>query len=493
MTNVADIESKSQEGGLRARTTSDGKVSPVSCAPRLSSSDFSEGLESQHSVDSPPSGSSSHSRSDSFSRKSSFSRKDSSGSSPPSAPSLHVSSSNSNVTPPRKQSWARPKSSFDSETLALIREIGSALLNSPAKCEMKEDDSVDLKEGESLVKHYVRKIDNLSVTPRRPRREIVIIDRPKTLSDNETKVERDIKPSKWSPVGKRNQTLSACSNNSPDSELGSNLSTQNQTAKQSDTNTGTESASKNVVQLDTSSAFQTSKSSNAETTDSSAGLHEVCSVRDLRGKFELPDLPGTKSSTSVVSPTGISPVFTGVRYDSKSIEAKAPSTQHLATGTHTDSKMQDQSVKTSPLVKRQSEPAIHLCERSMKLFESKLHQMGEKVALCDHHDTSPVKEEGESDNQFSNTNDQTPDHMTRSSPTKRRASGPAYQRGHRSLGSASGRGFLRESQSLLEGEEPQFTWEGKKVRKSYGKSHPLAKLEQRHSMEVRTNPFYSSM
>lgn len=73
----------------------------------------------------------------------------------------------------KSQSEAR----FDSETLELIREIGSALMNSPAKCEIEPDADLDSSGNFSLVRHFVRDIETRTKKERKPARQIIIIDK----------------------------------------------------------------------------------------------------------------------------------------------------------------------------------------------------------------------------------------------------------------------------------------------------------------------------
>ncbi|XP_061179694.1 uncharacterized protein LOC133206232 isoform X2 [Saccostrea echinata] len=73
---------------------------------------------------------------------------------------------------PKRKSQSEAR--FDPETLKLIREIGSALMNSPAKCKIETDTDLDSKGNFSLVKHFVRDIER---NERKPDREIIIIDK----------------------------------------------------------------------------------------------------------------------------------------------------------------------------------------------------------------------------------------------------------------------------------------------------------------------------
>ncbi|XP_048764316.2 uncharacterized protein LOC125672187 isoform X5 [Ostrea edulis] len=76
---------------------------------------------------------------------------------------------------PKRKSESETR--FDSETLELIREIGSALMNSPAKCDIESDADLDSSGNFSLVKHFVKDIENRTAKERKPSRQIIIIDK----------------------------------------------------------------------------------------------------------------------------------------------------------------------------------------------------------------------------------------------------------------------------------------------------------------------------
>ncbi|XP_052272354.1 uncharacterized protein LOC127872888 isoform X3 [Dreissena polymorpha] len=400
-----------------------------------------------------------------------------------------------------KQSAFSPKSCFDPQTLKLIREIGSALLNSPAKTEMVEDKDVDLVAGESLVHHYVRKIEgSLNVGRKSARREIIIIDKDESNSDAKkyqpfspaissgSKSELDVKASsKWSPVAIKQSASSMSS----ETNVGINGSANNR-------NQSTSSAKENLVsscdstpkvsdtklnKADLDLNLKTNASVTPAFTEEGIKPTDTCSVKNLVGKFEQPPEQISGKTTlvtgtvTVLSPSVVIPILPVTKPDIQTTNSVS------------------QSAVTTPspedghkLLHRHSEPVIHLSDSSLfKMFEAKLLNKGEL-------DTFTVQEEGESGD-----NSNASDFSSQHSGTRPKSASDSCKRGHRSLGSATGRGFLEKSRSLTEsaGKEPdsQFTWGGKKVRKSYGKSHPLAKLENvaRQSMEIRNNPFYSSM
>lgn len=77
----------------------------------------------------------------------------------------------------RQKRKSQSEARFDSETLELIREIGSALMNSPAKCEIEPDADLDSSGNFSLVRHFVRDIETRTKKERKPARQIIIIDK----------------------------------------------------------------------------------------------------------------------------------------------------------------------------------------------------------------------------------------------------------------------------------------------------------------------------
>lgn len=421
-------------------------------------------------------------------------------------------------TPIKKLS--KPESRFDPETLELIREIGSALLNSPAKSELEENETEDLKEGESLVSHYVKKIEKMSgVSKRKPQKEIIIIDKNDSTGDQKSQpgspsgktamtrsASEDVNrvgTSKWSPVA-RKQTISqqdskekeeyttflnksANPKGSPvlkNSPPGSGRSSSDITSTDEKTKVLDKSEESHVnksdLTLDLKSSILSVKHSDEKETDRQES--EVCSVKKLLGKFEMPEQASGKvtpvfGSPSILSPCSNTQFVQGVKSDtSNSCSRISPS---ACTSETSGSEVKAQgSFSRPPLLHRQSEPVIHLSEKSVMIFESKLSEMGTSL-----YERSPLKEESETD-EYKVENGQGEGHGARPKSA--------------SYGPASGRKVnLRQSRTLPESqvEDAQgFTWEGKKVRKLYGKTHPLAKLEGRtYRDSTRNSPFYNTM
>lgn len=415
----------------------------------------------------------------------------------------------SNGAVAKRSGGQRPESRFDPETLALIREIGSALLNSPAKSELEEDEDVDLKEGESLVKHFVRKIENnLDInTARSRKRRIVIIDKDSGGSDKthsfspviptSPKSDSEFKTvtSKWSPVAGK-QTFSPVS--SPDSKSraqtaddkhGLSKHVPSSCPKFSDCD-DKPAADANTTERSDQKVSAKLPISSEQKVEHDAEVQEVCSVKNLRGKFELPDVGSSKvthvQSSSLSTPTSAK--------SEQSFDLGSPGSGNGTLKGQVEGETKGHFGSRSPVQQHHSEPVIALNPESLKLFEGKLREMGSSIytkdsAVPETLETEPeVTLRGKGETQQTGARPKSASNLS--------GQGRPGQRISSSLGAKSGRGFLQQSKSLLEGEkeEQQFTWEGKKVRKSYGKSHPLAKLENRQYLESgRKNPFYNTM
>ena len=423
-------------------------------------------------------------------------------------------------TPVKKRTGL--ESRFDKETLELIREIGSALLNSPAKSELEENEHKDLKEGESLVSHYVKKIEKMSgVTKKKHQREIIIIDKSddsvekkshsgsppgkscitQSLSDTDNKpvlskwssvprkqsltsqsskeIEEQASPQnksanpKWSPVARKNSSTHAEDKFSTELQ---NIDTSEKTVTKSEE--GHINKSDFTLKLKSSVSMETDSDKCRESDNEES---EVCSVKKLLGKFEQPEQVSGKvtpvfGSPSISSPCSNTQIFQSAKSDSPNSNSKVSPSTLSAHSSGSDVKCQGhfQARSKSPLLQRHSEPAILLSEKSVMQFETKLKEIGSSL-----YDTSPVKEESDSE------------------VKKGQGEGQSVRPKSASYGPAAGRRVnMRQSQTLPESEieQPGFTWEGKKVRKLYGKTHPLAKLEGRKYPDpTRNSPFYNTM
>lgn len=432
-------------------------------------------------------------------------------------------SSSALVTPVKKHS--KPESRFDPETLELIREIGSALLNSPAKSELEENEMEDMKEGESLVSHYVKKIEKMSgVTKRKPLKEIIIIDRNDSVEEKKSQSvspsgktamtqsacdhENKVVTSKWSPVAKKESVTNQSSKNVENVGSAQITSANPKWSPVSRTDPPVPEktpsditaidkrniiapkreeslANKTGLSLNLKSAVtsETDSDKNVDKVPEEEGSTEVFSVKKLLGKFEMSEQASGKvtpvfGSPSIVSPSSNTQFVPGAKFDTSNSNLCTSPTASCSQSSATEVKGQGHSFSRSPLVHRQSEPAIHLSEKSVMMFESKLKEMGTSL-----YEKSPLKEE---DSKSSENN-----------ADKGQGEGLGARPKSASYGPAGGRKLnLRQSKTLLESEadEQGFTWEGKKVRKLYGKTHPLAKLEGRTYREsARKSPFYSTM
>ncbi|XP_060602049.1 protein phosphatase Slingshot homolog 1-like isoform X2 [Ruditapes philippinarum] len=429
-----------------------------------------------------------------------------------------------NITPERKsissftpiKKRTSTESRFDKETLELIREIGSALLNSPAKSKLEENENEDLKEGENLVSHYVKKIEKMSgVSKKKHLREIIIIDKndvtvekkshgsahgkscvTQSPSDTENKPviskwspltsqgskeieEHTLQQHKstnpiWSPVAKKQSSTLAEGKISPDFKITGKSDVSATKCKDSHI-----SKSDMTLKLisSVSAGTDSDKCKQSEKEES-----EVCSVKKLLGKFEQPEQVSGQVTPVFGSPSILGTnthIFQGAKSDSSNSNPRiSPSTSSSHSFvSEVKSQGLSHAGSKSPVHHRQSEPTIHLSEKSMMQFESKFKEICPSL-----YDTSPVKEESDSEE---------------SNIMKDQAEVKTVRPKSASYGPASGRKVrLRQSQTLPESEIEQqgFTWEGKKVRKLYGKTHPLAKLEGRKYPDTtRNSPFYNTM
>ena len=424
----------------------------------------------------------------------------------------------------RRKGQSKQSSRFDDETLELIREIGSALMNSPAKAEAEEE--TDTPAEGNLVRLYVKNIEHRIRGTRKKKsaaREIIIVDKdsgqdsasvsssqrsststPTSVCDSRSESSAPVNP-KWSPVSRKLSSPSSITS-SPETV---------QTLKGSSAER-LESACKpdsSNLSLKLEGSPKTEQSVDTDTES------ETCSVKNLVGKFETSSGASTPVSMlygCIVSPSSTSVLLPGATQDMEVVDKKDGSRQTgepvISPKRETTKTVQDtaaghclspKSVQAkkfhdfsshsafsrpshSPrssrkVIHRQSEPDIHLLERNIQLLDAKLRESG---AGC-------IIESEEEDNESDNS---VPSFMTRSR-SEDQGHGQRECRA-RILGAKSKTGSLGRSETLSESDSPEtpmFTWEGKKIRKNYGKSHPLAKLEGTYRGSIRSTPFYSTM
>ena len=424
----------------------------------------------------------------------------------------------------RRKGQSKQSSRFDDETLELIREIGSALMNSPAKAEAEEETDTPA-EGGNLVRLYVKNIEHRIRGTRKKKsaREIIIVDKdsgqdsasvsssqrsststPTSVCDSRADSSVPVNP-KWSPVSRKLSSPSSITS-SPETV---------QTLKGSSAERHESACKPDPSNL----SLKLEGSPKAEQCVDTDTESETCSVKNLVGKFETSSGASTPVSMlygCIVSPSSTSALLPGATQDMEVIDKKDGSRQTgepvISPKRETTKTVQDtaaghclspKSVQVkkfhdfsshsafsrpshSPgasrkVIHRQSEPDIHLLERNIQLLDAKLRESG---AGC-------IIESEEEDNESDNS---VPSFMTRSR-SEDQGHGQRECRA-RILGAKSKTGSLGRSETLSESDSPDtpmFTWEGKKIRKNYGKSHPLAKLEGTYRGSIRSTPFYSTM
>ncbi|XP_060077263.1 protein phosphatase Slingshot homolog 1-like [Ylistrum balloti] len=346
---------------------------------------------------------------------------------------------------------------FDSETLELIREIGSAFLNNPAKTEKeKEISEQEAVEGGSLVKFLVRNIEkSTNVTKKSHMKEMVIIDKDTASAQQEKKKKlwRYSSPAvePLTPPGDRPRVTH--SHSSPALDVPCRH-------KDGHVVAGSVTTPSSSLSIDPSQFVNTAVPTNTQSTTTVIETHEDIAegktkekVKDLVGKFELTDLvkdPGVKGATPTEEPL---PMVLKENDNSKLTNMKSPvpskdEIERLPCPCSSAS----ESSSTTPGEEETEDQSVS--EQSIKLRQ--LRQNLRKT----------------------NDRPKSAEHIHRSNSTTTGESAPQRPR-------------LRHANTLPSPTElgpSTFSWEGKKVRKLHGKSHPLTKLETR-----RASPFYNTM
>ena len=476
------------------------------------------------------------------------------------------------TTPAKKWSARKQTSRFDAETLELIREIGSALMNSPAKVEVEKTET-PLESGRGLVKNYVRNIEREVSVSRKKKaaREIIIVDKDSAMEDSEASSSKfsPVKPlptqicdskseitnvpgPKWSPVSKTppaSNSPVAIKPPSPNSitsypETIQTLRHSPVAKLDSVQKPDASNLSLNLKLEGSPKSEQSDKHDKQTDRDSDS---EPCSVKNLVGKFETPS--GKTTPVSMIfgcigSPSAPHPSLFGGSHDIELIEKKdsavtsgtnasvksettktttdipgerclspkAETTRsfHDASGSHTVSpkstkprsfsdipsysafsKPSQSPGSSRKITHRQSEPDIRLSERNIQLLDTKLREVGAGLI------PSACIIESEEEDTDTSQDSTVPSFLVRSrSEDQAGGSRERKERRARMIGAKSKNKSLGHSEALSESESQEstmFTWEGKKIRKNYGKSHPLAKLEGTYKGSIRSTPFYSTM
>lgn len=430
------------------------------------------------------------------------------------AASSEVHSGKSGSPSHQKSPATRQRGLFDPKTLELIREIGSALLNSPAKADL-ESETDEVMEGDSLVSHYVRKIEKLEKYKKgKFCREIIIVDKnespPKQCDSRKlastssafsspvksTLPEIKTSNSDNSSVAKKH-ALSPASDND---EIKQKCSKKNPPPQKtltypecepSKVHSPVETHGKNIAtspkafQQGGSAKIANKATSELSSPDSSLDDGESKSVKNLVGKFSQSSsdkiaIYGMPTTPSLLQPPSLK---SDVKLDIGSDEMKDLQRDSGAIYRHSPG---NRSESTKPPLKyRHSDPMIQLSEKSISLFDKKLRERGSSLYEVDNEtDDSVLTPTTESKSTHLNSSGVPP------------ADSICVLKGREETSGANLRSKQISKQKTLSESEPQeqFTWEGKRVRKTYGRSHPLAKLERRqYSDPMRNNPFYSTM
>lgn len=340
---------------------------------------------------------------------------------------------------------------FDSQTLELIREIGSAFLNSPAKAEKeKEISEQEATEGGSLVKFLVRNIEKTTSVTKKPHlKEIVIIDKDTTQP----------RKKKWRYSTPAVETLSPTadrpsishSHSSPALDVPARHR-EGSVPTGSSSPPGVTSSPSLPPRVDPSRTVHTAVPTNTqcsasviETAEEGAEGNTKEKVKDLVGKFEFPVVKG-------ITPTEEAPPL-GMKDMDK--QGKSP----VASDAEETDKLKSPCVvasKSSSVLPEDedSEGEQSVSEQSIQLrhLRRQLRKANDRPKSAEH---------------IRRCNSITTDGATPQRPRLRHANTLPTPT---ELGSST------------------FSWEGKKVRKLHGKSHPLSKLETR-----RSSPFYNTM
>lgn len=443
----------------------------------------------------------------------------------------------------RKYVSNRQRSRFDEETLELIREIGSALINSPAKTEVEEETDAPL-EGGSLVRHYVKNIEG--TRKKKAAREIIIVDKdsvqdiakssslqqsvasiPTQSCDIKSEITNVSNP-KWSPVSKTPPASYSPVFKKPPSP--GSITSSPESVK------GSPTAKHETVQKPDPSILSLNLQLDKADKDPES---ETKSVKNLVGKFETPSgkttpvsmvfscigSPGAPHSSLAGANTDIvidkkekdgviasgriaetnktgfdvtgdhfspKPEATKLFHDTPGIQSGSPIVKHRSLSDIPPCSAFTRPVQSPPENRktrhRRSDPDIHLSERNIQLLDAKLRESG--VGLI----PSACIIESEEEGVDSEQNTSVPAFIVRTQSEDQDKT--ARERRSRLSGAKSKAANLGRTETASESdsvEMPMFSLEGRKVRKNYGKSHPLAKLEGNYQGSIRSTPFYSTM
>lgn len=346
---------------------------------------------------------------------------------------------------------------FDQTTLELIREIGSAFLNSPDKPQTKEENQEkDAVADGSLVKFLVRNIEKQNVVPKKKHmQEVVILDKEAQKKKNAWRHSSPQGDSSLAPKQldfTKAPLVHSCS--SP--QLGNISENIKSTTKLADNSN--ESSSLNTQNTHASSVITKDCME-----DSSEDSDTKPVVRDLVGKFEHHDKP--QESTSADLHKRSSPVLEVLDTKSKdddhnNLDSKSSSISDQGEAHKTQDQGQTPNVKV--ISKVETSDSDDVLKSSDKDSETDDVVSDESVQL------RTMKQ-----------------NLRKVSATRPKSADNAGLRASRQRVRLSHSNTLPDDSDLSTG----FSMEGRKVRKlQYGRSHPLSRLDAR-----RKSPFYNTM
>ena len=404
----------------------------------------------------------------------------------------------------RKRADKDRKSNMDSQTLALIREIGSAILNSPAKSQIETLEEEGQGGEFSLVRHFVRDIEKRTQKDRKPAREIIIIDKEtqerKKRGWRFRSQETSTQQSGSKSDGNSDSEISKSTTMSPSDEI----QTTPKTEEIGTTDTCQSSSHVGYKAFDASSesfgaqneAGLVSNLFNVKgNIENPANIeldeNHIDKVRNLVGKFEISDAKQSVAVSPSVSECLMA--STAEKSSTQSIQSSTGSpvdSQTVVNSPIDIPKVQSASVCRSPASSsdesKESSSATSDKDMCSDIASGSLtsKEVSEMSSLPIVHDpnTEILSEESVRLLQLRKN-------LRKTSLPYGQSSRPKSADMLRRSNTSPGYSMYTLRHSRGQSDTPQtFTWEGKKIRKMHGKSHPLTKLEHR-----RNNPFYNTM
>ena len=403
----------------------------------------------------------------------------------------------------RKRADKDRKSNMDAQTLALIREIGSAILNSPAKSQIETLEEEDQGGEFSLVRHFVRDIEKRTQKDRKPAREIIIIDKEtqerKKRGWRFRSQETNTQQCGLKSDGNSDSEISKCTTMSPSDErqtpkteeIGTTDKCQSSSAIRDKASDASSEHSDAQNQSGLVSNLFNVKGNIVDSANIELDENHIDKVRNLVGKFEISD---AKQSVAV-SPSVSECLMAST--------AEKSSTQSIQSST--GSPVDNQTVVNSPIdiPKVQSASVCRSPAGSSDESKESSSAIGDKDMCFDNASGSLTSKEVSEMSSLPIVHDPSTEILPEESvrllqlrKNLRKTSLPYGQSSRpksadmlRRSNTSPGYSMYTLRHSRGQSDTPQtFTWEGKKIRKMHGKSHPLTKLEHR-----RNNPFYNTM